>query len=87
MNSKELRDLFLNILCISCLQQPLVYELVFFLQAVGQIQVAAAFASSSGFHMVLGILISGQYDLLMCSLKNILATSYLKMGATMQQLR
>ncbi|XP_017855535.1 PREDICTED: odorant receptor 83a [Drosophila arizonae] len=67
-------------------KQPLVYELVFFLQAVGQIQVAAAFASSSGFHMVLGILMSGQYDLLMCSLKNILATSYLKMGATMQEL-
>lgn len=68
-------------------QQPIVYELVFFLQAVGQIQVAAAFASSSGFHMVLGIVISGQYDMLSCSLKNILATSYLKMGANMAELR
>ncbi|EDW59866.1 uncharacterized protein Dvir_GJ24721 [Drosophila virilis] len=66
--------------------QPIVYELVFFLQAVGQIQVAAAFASSSGFHMVLGIVISGQYDLLSCSLKNILATSYLKMGANKAEL-
>ncbi|KAM8703546.1 hypothetical protein ACLKA7_008208 [Drosophila subpalustris] len=54
--------------------------------AMGQIQVAASFASSSGFHMVLSILMSGQYDILFCSLKNVLATSYLKMGATMAEL-
>ncbi|KAH8310504.1 hypothetical protein KR044_001721, partial [Drosophila immigrans] len=66
--------------------QPIVYELIFFLQAMGQIQVAASFASSSGFHMVLGILISGQYDILYCSLKNVLVTTYLKMGATLAQL-
>ncbi|ALC45946.1 Or83a [Drosophila busckii] len=67
--------------------QPFVYELVFFLQAVGQIQVAAAFSASSGFHMVLGILLAGQYDILFCSLKNVLATSYLEMGANMAELR
>lgn len=68
-------------------QQPIVYEGIFFLQAMGQIQVAASFASSSGFHMVLGILMSGQYDVLFCSLKNVLATSYLKMGANFADLR
>ncbi|KAI8043897.1 odorant receptor 83a [Drosophila gunungcola] len=67
--------------------QPTVYEIVFFLQAVGQIQVAASFASSSGLHMVLCILLSGQYDVLFCSLKNVLATSYIKMGADMAELR
>ncbi|XP_034488060.1 odorant receptor 83a [Drosophila innubila] len=66
--------------------QPIVYEFIFFLQAMGQIQVAASFSSSSGFHMVLGILICGQYDVLFCSLKNVLATSYLKMGANMKEL-
>ncbi|KAH8403669.1 hypothetical protein KR215_000539, partial [Drosophila sulfurigaster] len=66
--------------------QPIVYELIFFLQAMGQIQVAASFASSSGFHMVLGILVSGQYDILYCSLKNVLATTYLRIGATLAQL-
>ncbi|KAH8383203.1 hypothetical protein KR009_007263 [Drosophila setifemur] len=66
--------------------QPYVYEVVFFLQAVGQIQVAASFASSSGLHMVLCVLISGQYDVLFCSLKNVLATSYVKMGANMSEL-
>ncbi|XP_030374337.1 odorant receptor 83a-like [Scaptodrosophila lebanonensis] len=67
-------------------RQPIVYEVVYFLQSVGQIQVAAAFASSSGFHMVLAIQISGQYDILYCSLKNVLATTYAEMGATMAQL-
>ncbi|XP_068158139.1 odorant receptor 83a [Drosophila tropicalis] len=66
--------------------QPIVYELVFLLQAVGQIQVAAAFASSSGAHMVLAILISGQFDVLFCSLKNVLATTYIQMGANRAEL-
>ncbi|KAH8340737.1 hypothetical protein KR059_005551, partial [Drosophila kikkawai] len=67
--------------------QPIVYEVVFFLQAMGQIQVAASFASSSGLHMVLCVLISGQYDVLFCSLKNVLATTYVLMGANMSELR
>ncbi|KAH8386228.1 hypothetical protein KR200_006905 [Drosophila serrata] len=67
--------------------QPIVYEVVFFLQAMGQIQVAASFASSSGLHMVLCVLISGQYDVLFCSLKNVLATTYVLMGANMADLR
>ncbi|EDW54941.1 odorant receptor 83a isoform X2 [Drosophila sechellia] len=66
--------------------QPGVYEVVFLLQAMGQIQVAASFASSSGLHMVLCVLISGQYDLLFCSLKNVLASSYVLMGANMAEL-
>ncbi|XP_017044291.1 odorant receptor 83a [Drosophila ficusphila] len=66
--------------------QPIVYEVVFFLQAMGQIQVAASFASSSGLHMVLCVLISGQYDVLFCSLKNVLATTYVLMGANMAEL-
>ncbi|KAH8292240.1 hypothetical protein KR054_007551 [Drosophila jambulina] len=67
--------------------QPIIYEVVFFLQAMGQIQVAASFASSSGLHMVLCVLISGQYDVLFCSLKNVLATTYVLMGANMAELR
>ncbi|KAH8278857.1 hypothetical protein KR018_010482, partial [Drosophila ironensis] len=67
--------------------QPIVYEVVFFLQAMGQIQVAATFASSSGLHMVLCVLISGQYDVLFCSLKNVLATTYVKMGASLAELK
>ncbi|SPP84356.1 odorant receptor 83a [Drosophila guanche] len=67
--------------------QPIVYEVVFFLQAMGQIQVAASFASSSGLHMVLCVLLSGQYDVLFCSLKNVLATSYIQMGTNMAELR
>ncbi|XP_039495858.1 odorant receptor 83a [Drosophila santomea] len=66
--------------------QPIVYEVVFLLQAMGQIQVAASFASSSGLHMVFCVLISGQYDVLFCSLKNVLASSYVLMGANMAEL-
>ncbi|KNC30410.1 putative odorant receptor 83a [Lucilia cuprina] len=68
-------------------KQPFVYETMYFLQSVGQIQVAAAFSASSGFHMVLGILISGQYDVLFCSLKNILATVAINRCATKKELR
>lgn len=70
-----------------CLQEPFVYEAMYFLQFVGQIQVAAAFSASSGFHMVLGILISGQYDVLNCSLKNILATVALNNNSTKTELK
>ncbi|KAM7361415.1 odorant receptor 83a-like [Cochliomyia hominivorax] len=68
-------------------KQPVIYETMYFLQSVGQIQVAAAFSASSGFHMVLGILISGQYDILFCSLKNILATVAIKRNASKSKLR
>lgn len=68
-------------------KEPIIYEAMYFLQFVGQIQVAAAFSASSGFHMVLGILISGQYDVLFCSLKNILATIAIKSCATKRELR
>uniref|UniRef100_A0A1I8NU41 Odorant receptor n=1 Tax=Stomoxys calcitrans TaxID=35570 RepID=A0A1I8NU41_STOCA len=66
---------------------PTIYETIYFLQSVGQIQVAAAFSASSGFHMVLAILMSGQYDILFCSLKNILATVAVRMGKSKEDLR
>ncbi|XP_062123037.1 odorant receptor 83a-like [Drosophila sulfurigaster albostrigata] len=68
-------------------KQPIVYEVIFFLQGMGQIQISAAFTAASGLYMVIGILISGQYDILFCSLKNVLATSYLEVGATFTELR
>ncbi|XP_005189143.1 odorant receptor 83a [Musca domestica] len=68
-------------------KEPVIYETIYFLQSVGQIQVAAAFSASSGFHMVLAILISGQYDSLFCSLKNILATVAIRMHSTKEELR
>uniref|UniRef100_A0A1I8N8N8 Odorant receptor n=1 Tax=Musca domestica TaxID=7370 RepID=A0A1I8N8N8_MUSDO len=68
-------------------KKPIIYEIIYFLQAVAQIQVAAAFSASSGLHMTLSILLSGQYDVLFCSLKNILANVALRMQSTEQQLR
>ncbi|KAM7362731.1 odorant receptor 83a-like [Cochliomyia hominivorax] len=68
-------------------KRPVIYEIMYFLQSVAQIQVAAAFSASSGFHMVLAILISGQYDILCCSLKNILATVAIEMNVTNSELR
>ncbi|XP_073819858.1 odorant receptor 83a-like [Musca autumnalis] len=68
-------------------KEPFIYETIYFLQSVGQIQVAAAFSASSGFHMVLAIIISGQYDSLNCSLKNILATVAVRMHSSKKQLR
>ncbi|KAM7361414.1 odorant receptor 83a-like [Cochliomyia hominivorax] len=68
-------------------KQPVIYETIYFLQFIGQTQVAAAFSTSSGFHMVLGTLISGQYDILFCSLKNIFATVAIKRNATKSELR
>ncbi|TMW48226.1 hypothetical protein DOY81_006697 [Sarcophaga bullata] len=68
-------------------EEPIVYEAMYFLQSVGQIQVAAAFSASSGFHMVLGILMSGQYDVLFCSLKNIIATVAINRNLTKRNLR
>ncbi|XP_061391565.1 odorant receptor 83a [Musca vetustissima] len=67
-------------------KEPIIYETIYFLQSVGQIQVAAAFSASSGLHMVLAILISGQYDSLFCSLKNILATVAIRMGSSKKEL-
>ncbi|XP_075167250.1 odorant receptor 83a [Haematobia irritans] len=67
-------------------KEPIIYETIYFLQSVGQIQVAAAFSASSGFHMVMAILMSGQYDVLFCSLKNILATVAVQMGTTKEDL-
>ncbi|XP_065354556.1 odorant receptor 83a-like [Calliphora vicina] len=55
-------------------KQPFIYEIMYFLQSVGQMQAAAAYSTSNGFYMTVCILISGQYDVLFCSLKNILAT-------------
>ncbi|XP_061391550.1 odorant receptor 83a-like [Musca vetustissima] len=67
-------------------KKPIIYETIYILQAVAQIQVAAAFSSSSGLHMVLSILISGQYDILFCSLKNVFATVAMRMHLTVEQL-
>ncbi|XP_037943035.1 odorant receptor 83a [Teleopsis dalmanni] len=68
-------------------KEPLIYETMYFFQAIGQLQVAAAFSASSGFHMVLAILISGQYDILYCSLKNVMATAYINLGASRSELK
>ncbi|XP_054081729.1 odorant receptor 83a-like [Zeugodacus cucurbitae] len=56
---------------------PVVYEVVYFLQTVGQLQVAGAFGCTSAFYLLVSVLFSGQFDVLNCSLKNILATTYL----------
>ncbi|XP_036228763.1 odorant receptor 83a [Bactrocera oleae] len=56
---------------------PIVYELIYFLQTVGQLQIAGAFGGTSAFYLLVSVLFSGQFDILNCSLKNILATTYL----------
>ncbi|KAM7361934.1 odorant receptor 83a-like [Cochliomyia hominivorax] len=68
-------------------KKSVIYEILYFLQSVGQFQVASAFCGSSGFHMILSILISGQYDILFCSLKNILATVAIERNASKSELR
>lgn len=83
----ELLFFIKNINIYFIFQKPFVYEIVYFLQFVAQLQVAASFSASSGFHMVLSILISGQYDILFCSLKNILATVAITRNAPKRELR
>ncbi|XP_011203872.2 odorant receptor 83a [Bactrocera dorsalis] len=56
---------------------PIVYEFIYFLQTVGQLQIAAAFGCTSAFYVLIAVIFSGQFDILNCSLKNILATTYI----------
>nr|UZH23392.1 odorant receptor 83a1 [Anastrepha ludens] len=63
-----------------------IYPMAYFLQIVAQLQLAAAFALSSVYFMVLCFLLSAQFDILNCSLKNIVATAYIYMGASRDEL-
>ena len=59
---------------------------MYFLQSVGQLQVAIAFATSAGMYMQLTVLCCAQYDILACSLKNLMATAHIELGAKAEEL-
>ncbi|XP_054747868.1 odorant receptor 83a-like [Anastrepha obliqua] len=65
---------------------PYIYEIVYLLQIIGQLQIAGAFGCTSAFYLLVSVLISGQFDILNCSLKNILATTYLYLGKSKAKL-
>ncbi|XP_017478187.1 PREDICTED: odorant receptor 83a [Rhagoletis zephyria] len=65
---------------------PIVYEIVYLLQVIGQLQIAGAFGCTSSFFLLVSLLFSGQFDILNCSLKNILAKTYLNLRKPMSEL-
>ncbi|XP_023159196.1 odorant receptor 83a-like [Ceratitis capitata] len=60
-------------------KSPIVYESIYLLQCLAQMQMAAAFASTSAFYLLVAVVFSGQLDVLNCSLKNVIATTYLNL--------
>lgn len=56
------------------------YEFVFVIQTIAQIELALVFCTSSAFTLSASIMICGQYDVLFCSLKNLLNTAMVHNG-------
>ncbi|XP_036229332.2 odorant receptor 83a [Bactrocera oleae] len=65
---------------------PIIYEIAYTFQTVAQLQLAATFLVSSVYFIAACFLLSGQFDILNCSLKNIVATTYIYMGANKNEL-
>lgn len=61
------------------LASPL-YEFVYTIQTIAQIELALVFCTSSAFTLSASIMICGQYDVLFCSLKNLMHTAMLRNG-------
>ncbi|CAD7092713.1 unnamed protein product [Hermetia illucens] len=57
-----------------------VYETLYFIQILAQAQIGQVYGNGSGVYVVLITLICGQYDLLFCSLKNLLYTAEINSG-------
>ncbi|XP_011184142.1 odorant receptor 83a-like [Zeugodacus cucurbitae] len=65
---------------------PFIFQILYFFQILAQLQMSAAFTVSSVYFISLCFLLSGQFDVLNCSLKNIVATTYIYMGASKHEL-
>ncbi|XP_037922954.1 putative odorant receptor 85e [Hermetia illucens] len=64
-----------------------VYETLYFIQILAQAQIGQVYGNGSGVYVVLITLICGQYDLLFCSLKNLLYTAEINSGVSVKILR
>ncbi|CAD7092714.1 unnamed protein product [Hermetia illucens] len=64
-----------------------VYETLYFIQILAQGQIGQVFGNGSGVYVVLITLICGQYDILFCSLKNVLYTAEINSGVSAELLR
>lgn len=73
------REILSDCIETNTFQSPIVYESIYLLQCLAQMQMAAAFASTSAFYLLVAVLFSGQLDVLNCSLKNVIATTYLNL--------
>ncbi|XP_028896796.2 odorant receptor 83a-like [Zeugodacus cucurbitae] len=67
-------------------EAPIIFQIAYFFQTVAQLQLSAAFSISSVYFIAVCFLLSGQFDVLHCSLKNIVATTYIYMGASRNEL-
>ncbi|XP_011203781.3 odorant receptor 83a isoform X1 [Bactrocera dorsalis] len=65
---------------------PFVYEIAYFFQTIALVQFSTLFMVGSAYFLSLCYLLSGQFDILYCSLKNIVATTYIYMGASKSEL-
>lgn len=57
------------------------YEFVFVIQTFAQIELALVFCTSSAFTLSASIMICGQFDVLFCSLKNLMHTAMIHNGS------
>lgn len=57
------------------------YEIVYCIQTTAQFHLALVFCTSSSIFLSASIMICGQYDVLFCSLKNLVNTAMIRSGA------
>lgn len=77
----------MEIIRLFIFQRKYVYETLYFIQILAQAQIGQVFGNGSGVYVVLITLICGQYDLLFCSLKNLLYTAEINSGVSVKILR
>lgn len=62
------------------LQKSPIYEVVYLMQAIGQIHSALLYGIAIGMYLSVAFLISSQFDILFCSLKNTYNTALIRSG-------
>lgn len=62
------------------------YEIIYVIQTVAQAHLPFIYCVPSGLFLSGAIIICGQYDILFCSLKNLLSTAMIRKGAYQKEL-
>lgn len=80
-------DTYFNVNFNESFKASPMYELLFVIQTIAQFMLALAHCTPSSIFLSASIMICGQYDLLCCSLKNLLNTAMMKNGGYHKELK